>query len=374
MKSSIELFDCRMQEDGVSAARDVLLSGQISSGSKIHELESALSERLGVDTVVAVSDATHALALSLILAGVRPGDDVMTVAFTCLSSSSAIAQVGAKPIWVDINPETASVSLSDCAQALSSKPRAMVVYHIAGYPAPMSELRTFCCTHGLTLIEDANNALGARYNGRPIGQLGDFAAFSFYANRQINAIDGGAVAIRDSSLRSRAERLRRYGIDQATFRDKEGEISASSGIPEIGMSAAFNNVHAAIALSQLASLDDRLTKSRANATRYNEAFRKNDGVIPVLVPDGSEPAYWAYLVRVKDRKKLQMHLRDAGIKSSGLHFPNNTYSGFEALPRALPGTDQFSTEVLALPTGWWMESADVDRVIDVVLSACDSKH
>lgn len=355
-----------MEQSALEVASAVLASGQIATGPRVAQLEAALAHRISAAGVVAVSDSTHAQELALRLAGVAPGDEVLSVAYTCLSSSTAIAQVGATPVWVDVDPTTARISVEDCAAALTPRTRAVVAYHIAGYPAALDELRRLCDASGIALIEDANNALGARVDGRPIGSVGDFATFSFYANRQLNAVDGGAVAVRAAATLPRAARLRRYGIEASTFRDADGEISSASAIPEIGMSAALNHVHAALALHQLESLDARLTRNRANAARFAVAFKDLSDVTPVLVPQGSEPAYWAYLVLAKDACGLRERLRRSRIGSSALHLPNDGYTGFRAAARPLAGTRRFATEVVALPCGWWLSDVDVDRIIAAV--------
>jgi perosamine synthetase len=369
MNTWIPLFDCRLDETATSVAASVLASGQIATGPKVAEFEAALSARLRDAEVVAVSDSTHAQTLAMMLAGVRPGDEVMSLAYTCLSSSSAIANVGAIPVWVDLDPVTARISLEDCASALTGRTRAVVAYHVAGYPAPMADLRAFCIRNGLALIEDANNALGANVDGAPVGTWGDFATLSFYANRQVNGIDGGAVVLREAVSRSRADRLRRYGIDEKTFRDPEGEISQTSGIPEIGMSATLNHLHAAVAICQLGSLDTRLERCRNNAKCFTEAFANLTAITPVAVPAESEPVYWTFLLRASNPSRLRRELRASGIASSALHLPNDFYSGFGASARILPGTRRFSAEVVAIPCGWWLSDDDVTRVISAVCRA-----
>src|SRR3546814_4748352 len=136
---------------------------------------------------------TNALSLAFRLAGVGNGDEVMTMAFNCMSSNAAVAMVGASPVWIDVIPETASFDVEYARSQLSSHTKAVVVYHLAGYPADMIGIRNFCDENGLILIEDANNAFGAEFSNHLIGTFGDFTVFSFYANRQINAIDGGKI-------------------------------------------------------------------------------------------------------------------------------------------------------------------------------------
>ena len=197
---TVPLFDCAIGPETIRAATSVLSSGQLASGPNVEALERALEVCLGAGVhVVAMSDMTHALTLALRLSGVVEGDEVLTLAFNCLSSNSAITAAGARPVWVDIDPDSASMSPADARSAITSRTKALVVYHVAGYPADLGALRSVCEQNGLSLIEDANNALGARWRGRAVGTVGDFGVYSFYANRQLNGIEGAALVCRDAT-------------------------------------------------------------------------------------------------------------------------------------------------------------------------------
>jgi len=367
--SPIALFDCRVDAAGLSAAQSVLAGGALASGPNVARLEQRLALTVGRPHVVALSDLTHALTLALKLAGVRPGDDVLTLAYNCLSSNAAIVRAGAVPVWVDIDPAQACISLADCAAAITERTRALVVYHVAGYPAPLDELRRFCDERRITLIEDANNALGARWAGRDVGSVGDYGVFSFYANRQVNAIDGAALICPDEALADEARRMRRFGIDAQHFRDPLGEIDASADVPRIGGSSTLNHVNATLALQHMDSLDRRLARCRENVRRLGDALRGTPGIEPVRWSDRSEPVFWTWLLRCERRDALMATLKRRGVQCSKLHQPNDVYSGFGARPRNLPGTADFMREVLALPCGWWLADADLDRLVAEVRHA-----
>lgn len=367
---TMALFHAAHSAEMESAALDVLRSGQIASGPKVAEFEERFGEVIGRGHVVCTNDMSSALMLALHLAGVGHGDEVLTLAYSCLSSNAPIALLGAKAVWVDIDPESASMSVEDFERALSPRTKAAMLYHVAGYPGPAAQIAKLCKERGIVLIEDCNNALGAAQSDVSVGQIGDYAVFSFYPNRQINAVDGGALACPDDATAQRARRLRRFGINTRTFRDRLGEIDSASDIPEVGWSASFNHLGAAMGLTQLPLLSGRLARTRSNALQLRNQLSGSARVRPIASQAGGEPAYWGFLMLVAERDQLLAALKVRGIHSSRLHHRNDDYSGFSAAKRSLPGTDQFMSQVLALPCGWWLTDEQLDDLVQAVRGAC----
>lgn len=366
----IRLFHGAVSPAAEQAAQTVLRSGQIASGPKIAEFEQAFGELIGHPHVVTTSDMSSALTLALHLAGVGPGDEVLTLAFSCLSSNSPIARLGAKPVWVDIDPATASMSVEDVRRAITPRCKALLLYHVAGYPGPTREITALCRQHGIVVIEDCNNALGARIDAQAVGHLGDYAVHSFYPNRQLNAIEGGALVCPDQASAQRARHLRRFGIDSASFRDALGEINAHSDVPELGWSASLSQLNAAVGLAHLPDLTEQLRRTRANAALLRSAIQGLLGIKAVEALAGAEPAYWGFLILAQQRDALLATLKGQGIHTSRLHHRNDTYTGFAAESRPLPGTDVLMAQVLALPCGWWLDDADMHRLASALQQAC----
>lgn len=364
--STVPLFKCDLDQDAAELVRSVFESGSLAAGAYVTAVENKCADMFSGRPVVACSDMTHALTLALQLAGVGPGDEVLTLSYNCLSSNSAIAAIGAKPVWVDIDPERASMSIDSAEAGITPKTKALVVYHVAGYPADLESLAALCQRKGLVLIEDANNAIGASINGKTLGTVGDFAVFSFYANRQVNGIEGAVLVCRDVQSAQAARRLRRFGIDAPIFRDASGEIDPAADIATIGMSAALTNVNAALALQGLEQLGDKLERTRQNAAFLRDSLHGVRGLRPVCVPATANPAYWVWLTRCDDRDRVLVNLKKLGIQCSKLHQPNHSYSGFDAKTRPLPGTARFMEEVLALPCGWWLDEQDLRFVVDAI--------
>jgi len=227
-----------------------------------------------------------------------------------------------------------------------------------------------CREHGIVVIEDCNNAMGALSQGQPVGMLGDYAVHSFYPNRQINAIEGGALTCPDEDSANRARRLRRFGIDALTFRDSMGEINASSDVPELGWSAALNQLNSAIGLAQLRDLAEKRRRTQANAALLRGAIQGLKDIKAVEPLPGAAPVYWAFLVLAEKRDSLLATLKAQLVHASRLHHRNDSYSGFASPNRRLLGTDALQAQILALPCGWWLDEAEMHRLVALVQQAC----
>lgn len=358
---NIPLFDCRIADAGLAALEEPFSSGHLASGASVARLEQYFGERFAEYHAVALSDMTNALVIALRLAGVGNGDEVMTMAFNCMSSNAAINMAGARPVWIDVVPETASFDIAHARRQLNANTKAVVVYHLAGYPADMVGIRQFCDENGLILIEDANNAFGAELSGRAVGTFGDFAVFSFYANRQVNAIDGAILLCRRPLDAERARRLRRFGVDHARFRDADGEIDPACDISEIGVSSTLNNINATLALVSLTDVDSRLARSRNNVELLRKATQRL-GLTAITPVKEGKPAYWTWIVRLIDRDDVMRSLKAQGVQCSKLHYPNHNYSGFGTTGVELRGTDLLAREMLAIPCGWWIEEAQIPQL------------
>lgn len=352
---TIPLFGVVTLPEMDAAALEVLHSGRIASGEYVAKFETGFGQLVGQPNVVSMVDMTSAMFLALHLAGVSKGDEVLTTAFACMSTNSAIAQCGAVPVWVDVKPQSIEIDLDDLIRKVSTKTKAVILYHVAGYPGPAKELAALCQERGITLIEDCDNALFASRNAVPVGSHGDFAVYSFYPTRQINTTEGGALVCKNADMAARARKLRRFGIDSATFRNAIGEINPSSDIPEIGWAFTMNNLCAALGYAQLSTAQSRVLKTQDNAAKLTQLISELKGVRVVPAAPGSSPAYWAILLFVEKRDAVLESLKRQGVMASCLHHRNDTYTGFDAgASHHLPNTSYLQDHVLAIPCGWWL--------------------
>lgn len=360
----IPLFSTINLPEMEEAAVDVLRSGKIASGAFVTQFEAGIGKIVDQTNVVSTNDMTTAMFLALYLAGVRDGDEVVTTAFACMATNSAIAHIGAIPIWVDVKPKSVEFDVSDLAAKLSVKTKAIILYHVAGYPGPAKELAEICQQRGIALIEDCNNSLFSYQHGRHVGAHGDFSIYSFYPNRQINTAEGGALVCKDAEVAKRARSLRRFGIDAGSFRNSLGEINSASDIPEIGWTFTLNNLNAALGCAQLPGAEARVDLARKNAAELTNALGGLKGVHAIPVAADTRPAYWVLLLLVEHRDVLLQKMKERGVDVSGLHQRNDIYSGFRKYgPASLPNTAYLQEHIIALPCGWWLSPVDMAGIV-----------
>jgi perosamine synthetase len=363
--TNIPLFGVVNSAEIESITMEVLRSGKIASGEFISSFERGIGTLTDQAHVIALSDITHALSMALHLSGTCLGDEVLTTAFACLSTNAAITQVGATPIWVDFSTETIEFDLADLKKKISSKTKALITYHIAGYPQPLDVLGEFCRQHDIAMIEDCNNALFAQYDGQEIGKHGDFSCYSFYPTRQINAIEGAALICKNEDAARRAKNLRRFGIHMQDFRNAFGEINPNSQIEEIGWSASMSKLHAAIGCAQLSTAKDRWHQTCANVIYLTSRIQTLPGVKLVPVTPKGRAAYWALLLFVEQRDYVLKSMKQQGVNVSVLHQRNDVYAGFNTPSYVdLPNTTYVQQHLLCIPCGWWLSISDLDLICE----------
>jgi len=362
----IPLYKVYNDSDCEAAALAVLRSGQVASGPAVEQFRQGLCDIVGHERVVTTNDMSSAMHLALRLAGVGPGSEVLTSPFSCLATNSPIVQAGARAVWFDIDPHSAAPLLASVRAAITARTRALIVYHLAGYPVWSAALAQLCRDHGIALIEDCDNALGASVDGQPVGTLGDYAVFSFSPIRQISCGEGGALACRSADDHVRAARLKRFGYHPLHFRDASGEINEAEDVAEIGWSAAMNNLCSALGAAQLPTWRARLAQARANAAWLGAACAEVAGVTPLALSPGAQPAYWVLPLLCGERDGLLAYLKAHGVAASRVHLRNDLYSGFAAAPAALPGLTRFADSMLAVPCGWWLDAAALEYIAATV--------
>lgn len=363
MANQIPLYGVVNLPEMEHVAVDVLRSGRIAGGEYVLQFEKGIGEIVGQQHVVSTNDMTSALFLALHLSGVGAGDEVLTTAFACLSTNSSIAQRGAVPVWVDVKPGTVEMDPDDLKSKIGPKTKAVILYHVAGYPGPAKAIADMCRDAGLALIEDCDNALLAYMDDLHVGAWADFSVYSFYPNRQINASEGGALVCKSAEMAVKARHLRRFGINFDTFRAPDGEISSASDIQDIGWGMTLNNLCAALGAAQLGSLDVRRQQTISNAAYLESELRGIDGIDVVPVAAGAKSAYWVFLVFVQNRDRVMQEMKKCGVMVSKVHQRNDIYSGFDAPRGGLPETDYLQDHVLGIPCGWWLSP---EKMADIV--------
>lgn len=343
------------------AITDTLSAGDLVMRGQLKDFEEHLAAFCGVKYAVGVNSGYHALHLSMLALGLGPGDEVVTVAHTFVATISAIVHCGATPVLVDVGDDY-NMDVDALERAITSRTKAVVPVHLNGRLADMSRIMAVAKRHGLLVIEDAAQALGATQNGQRAGSFGNAGCFSFYPFKILGGFgDGGAVVTNDAAV-ARAVRLLRYnGEDRET-----GEYHYH------GYTALLDNVQAAVLDVKLRHLPEWIAHRRAVAERYRDALGGCAGVhLPHFADASRTDVYQNYVIRTRARDELRAHLRSAGVETL-LHWPKPVWE-HKALglgPQHLPNTEAICREVLSLPMSAETTDADVAATADAIRRFC----
>jgi dTDP-4-amino-4,6-dideoxygalactose transaminase len=357
-----------MPEEADARVSAVLASGSLAHGQHVREFEHGLAQFLGAPNLVSAGDVSTALAMTLYEFGVGPGSEVVTSPLACLSTTMPIRQLFARARWCDIDPDTGSMCALDLERVINHHTRAILVYHWAGNPAELAPIYEIARRFELPVIEDCGEALGATVGGQWLGaHPADAAVFSFYPNRHLTTGEGAAISFAREPDAIRARRLRRYSIDQSSFRDEDGEISPDCDIPELGFNTYLSNVSAAIGVAQLPYLRRVISRHCAYGVFFVEALAGVSGVTLLRRARESRSAYWVYTLRAERADDLMRKLRCAGISSSRVHFRNDRYSAFDRFGDPLPGIEAFARTAISIPCGWWVTDEMREEIRDRIV-------
>lgn len=279
--------------------------------------------------------------MALLAGGVGPGDEVITTAHTFIATAEPISHIGANPVFVDVDPQTYNLEPNHVEDAITPRTKALLPVHLYGQPAPLGPLREIASRNNLVLIEDAAQAVGAEYQGKRCGGIGDLACFSFYPGKNLGAYgDAGAVTSNDESLLSRVAKLRDHGRTTKYEHD------------EIGFGERMDALQAAILRAKLPHLENWTEARRSHARLYNELLADCDIATPFESPDVRH-VYHLYVIRTSRRAAMLEHLHSKGI-AAGIHYPIPLHRQPAYLKQghgkvSLPVTEEITAEILSLP-------------------------
>jgi dTDP-4-amino-4,6-dideoxygalactose transaminase len=350
----------RIEPEIETAVRHVLRSGRFILGPEGEAFEDECAAYLGVSHAIGLGSGSDAIKLVLKALEVGPGTEVVTPAFSFVASATAALQLGALPVFVDVEPATLTLDPDRVAAAITPRTRAILAVHLYGQPAAMDPLRVLADAHGIHLLEDAAQAFGATLGGRPVGGHGRAAGFSFYPTKNLGACgDAGLVTTTDPALAAYLRRARNHG-----------ETSKYSHA-ELGWTARLDELQAAILRVKLRHLPEWTQARRALAARYTEGLAGLPVVLPTERP-GATHVFHQYTLRTAERDALAKHLTDAGI-GTACHYPRPIPAqplfrelGYDAT--AFPAAWAASREVLSLPCFPELRPDEIDAVIAAVRS------
>jgi dTDP-4-amino-4,6-dideoxygalactose transaminase len=354
-----------IREEIMSAITKVMESQHFILGNEVRLFEEEFAEMFGVRHAVSCASGSDALVLALMAAGIGSGDEVITSPFTFVATAGSIARVGAKPVFVDIDPDTHNLDPSAIASAITAHTRAIMPVHLFGQTAEMASILGIASLHGLTVIEDAAQAIGARYGENYAGNIGDFGCFSFFPSKNLGgAGDGGMVTTHDAKLAQSLRLLRVHGSSKKYHHDI------------LGTNSRLDALQAAILRVKLRHLEAWTQGREARAQRYRELFSEAELLSILTLPPASSSSsrhvYNQFSVRCEQRDALREHLRLSGIPTEIYYpLPLHLQPAFSYLGNAMgqfPNAEAASREVLALPVYPELTEAQQISVVKTIAS------
>ena len=372
VKPLFDFLDLRAQfgsirDEVMAAVTRVMESQYFILGPEVDHFEQEIAAKLGAKYAVGCASGTDALIFALMAAGIGPGHEVITTPFSFIATAGSIAWVGAKPVFVDIDPVTFNIDPQKIAAAITPQTRAIMPVHLFGLPADMDPILELAKSRNLVVVEDAAQAIGSRYSDRFIGTLGDFGCFSFFPSKNLGgAGDGGVIATNDTSAAERIRMLRMHGCKTKYFH----EI--------LGTNSRLDALQAAILRVKLRHLD-RWEKGRQNrAARYRELFESKNLARCISLPPVPPPSYLhvynQFTVRAARRDELKESLRLAGIPTE-IYYPlclhlQQAFSHLGYRPGQFPIAEKASQEALSLPVYPELADANQDLVVQSIVNFC----
>src|SRR5271157_1279951 len=350
-----------IKEEIAAAIARVLESGQYVLGEEVAAFEREFAAYSGARYAVAVNSGTSALHLALLVAGIGPGDEVITVPLTFVATVAAIQYAGARPVFVDIDPCSLTMDAALIEQAITTRTKAILPVHLHGRPAEMDSILEISRRHQLTVIEDAAQAHGAEYKGRRVGGLGDLGCFSFYPGKNLGAYgEGGLVTTNRQDFDRTLRMLRDWGAARKYHHELKGFNYRMEGL------------QGAILRVKLRHLETWTEARRAHAARYDQLLK--DGLVETPAPmSNARPVYHVYAVRHPRRDDLQAALGDQGIQT-GIHYPipvhlQKAYSDLGYKAGDFPHSERAASQVLSLPMFPELSAGQLNQVVVALLGA-----
>jgi dTDP-4-amino-4,6-dideoxygalactose transaminase len=375
--------------DAFPLVEKALTSGVLSERSMVEQLRAELQRLFNHRRIIPLNSCTSGLTMALRLLGVGPGDEVVSTPFTMIATNSAIASLGARIVWCDVDPTTLGADMRSVYDAITPATKAVVVTCVGGVtPQQLSDYPK----DAPGLIIDAAHSFMTIYKKRHISHWGDYACFSFQAIKHLTTADGGALSVNSERFIGadpawypaatnaernylRAEQMKWFGVSRTLPPGMTRlEHQMTSDIMEVGYKFHMNDLAAAVGLTCIDKALAAVRRSRENATYYQGAFANVKGLTRLTVPEGCEPSWWIYGFLSMHADGLMKHLAATGVESTKLWHRNDTYTCFrESAGRTLAGMDEVSAHAVFIPSGWWVTDADRERIAAQVITYHNSK-
>lgn len=351
-------------EEDVRAVAEVVRSGRLALGPRTEEFEELIAKYVGVKHAVAVSSGTAALHLIVKALGIGPGDEVLVPSFTFVASVNVILYERAIPVFVDIEPETYNLDPEDLERKITPRTKAIMVVDVFGHPAEWDAILRIADKHGLKVIDDSCEALGAEYKGKKLGQFGDAAAFAFYPNKQMTTGEGGVVVTNNPAIARLCRSLRNQG---------RGEMGAWLEHERLGYNYRMTEMSAALGVSQLKRLETLLAKRERVARIYTERLKGLEFLRPPVVRPYVRMSWFVYVVTLAEgleRDPVMEAMAREGIPTRGYFSPVHLQPYIREMlgtkEGMLPVTESVARRTIALPFHGNLSAAEIDLVVQTL--------
>lgn len=372
MKWKVPFFDLVLGEEEKRAVNSVIESNWLTSGPKIAEFEEAFANTLDEQSkAIALSSATAALHLSMVALGIGPDDEVILPSLTFVACANAVRYVGATPVFADITSELDwNISAQDVSKKITSKTKAIMVVHFAGYPCDMDAFVKLSNEYGLYLIEDCSHAPLAKWNGKPLGTFGDTACYSFFSNKNMTTGEGGMVVTRDMQLVEKFRILRSHGITASTYQRFKGHVYGYD-VAELGLNYRMDEIRAAIGLEQLKKLPMFNAQRKNRVEHYRKIVNERLPKVKVAFADNdTDSSYHIFPVLLtgdaKFRADVLKTMGEKGVQCSVHYRPIHTFTAYEGYAADVQITDKIADSIITLPLFPSMTNEQIDLVVDAL--------
>lgn len=350
----------QIKDDVQREINEVLESGQFILGSKVQELETILAKYVGAKHAIGVADGTKALQIALMAIGIKPGDEVIVPAFTFIATASMVALLGATPVFIDVDPVSYNLDPNKIEAAITSKTRAIIPVSLFGQCPDLEAINAIAEKHGLIVIEDAAQSVGASRNGKKSGGMTKIACTSFFPSKPLGCYgDGGACFTNDDEIAERIKWIRVHGQDKRYHH------------AILGVNGRLDTIQAAVLLSKMRIFDKEVKAREMIGARYSKLLSNANCVTPV-VTEGNTHIYAQYTILVDDRTDFIDKLNKAGIPTA-VHYPIPLHMQ-PALKKyytnqPLPTSERVASQVVSLPMHPYLDEATQDKIVSIVLQS-----